>query len=61
MAARREPLQDGMLIHWLANAKTADANVERRIDSEPFSMEDHLRRPKPGKKPVAVRAAKQKG
>jgi hypothetical protein len=58
MAERREPLQDGMLIHWLANAKTADANVERRIEREAFAMEDHIR-PKPrSKKPVTDNAKK---
>ena len=60
MTARREPVQDGMLIHWLAEAKMSDANMERRLDREAFFLKDHLK-PKPGaEKPVAESAAKQK-
>jgi hypothetical protein len=29
-------LQDGMLAYYLGQAKMADANVERRIEREPF-------------------------
>jgi hypothetical protein len=36
-------LQDGMLNYYLAQAKAADSNVEKRVDLEPFDFRDHLR------------------
>lgn len=31
-------MQDGMLAHYLGQAKMADANVEARIEREPFDF-----------------------
>ncbi|MGB6177054.1 MAG: hypothetical protein WBF43_12135 [Methylocella sp.] len=33
-------LQDGMLAYYLEQAKLADANVEARIEREPFDYRD---------------------
>lgn len=38
-------LQDGMLAHYLAQAGSADANVARRIEKEPFDFRDFMRNP----------------
>lgn len=38
-----EPVQDGLLTHYLACAAASDVNVERRIKSEPFFLADYLR------------------
>jgi hypothetical protein len=35
-------LQDGMLAYYLGQAKMADANVERRIEREPFDYRRHV-------------------
>jgi hypothetical protein len=42
-AARRKDMQDGMLAHYLAQAKAADVNVEARIDREPFDFRSNSR------------------
>jgi hypothetical protein len=34
--------QDGMLAYYLAQAKTADSNVEARIERKPFDYRAHL-------------------
>lgn len=34
-----EPVQDGMLQHFLELASSSDANVEARISSEPFFLQ----------------------
>lgn len=38
-----EPLQDGLLAHYLSCAAASDVNIERRIEREPFFIADHLR------------------
>ena len=35
-------LQDGLLKYWLSQAKFADANIEARLDKEPFDMEESM-------------------
>ncbi len=37
-------LQDGMLAHYLSQARSSDANVEARIEREPFDFRDHASR-----------------
>ncbi|MGA7384507.1 MAG: hypothetical protein WBW81_07395 [Methylocella sp.] len=36
-------LQDGMLAHYLAQAKMSDTNVEARIEKEPFDFREMTR------------------
>lgn len=38
-----EPVQDGLLAYYLSCAAASDVNVERRIESEPFAIADHLK------------------
>lgn len=40
-------LQDGMLAHYQAQARASDANVEARLDREPFDYRDVLRQALP--------------
>lgn len=47
-------MQDGMLAHYLEQARGADANVEARIEREPFDFKRHIS----GKKPLADLTAK---
>jgi hypothetical protein len=42
-AARRKDMQDGMLVHYLDQAKAADVNVEARIERESFDFRSNLR------------------
>jgi hypothetical protein len=42
-----EPVQDGLLMHFLAMATAADANVEKRIDREVFDYRRFMQLPKP--------------
>ena len=48
-------LQDGMLAYYLSQAKLSDANVEARIEREPFDFKDHTR----GMKRQAASAARR--
>ena len=50
----RDGLQDGMLRHWLSQTKFADANVEARLEKEPFILGNMMAKSKP------VRAPKRK-
>lgn len=36
-------MQDGMLAHYLGQAGSADANVETRIEKEPFDFRDCMK------------------
>ncbi len=37
-------LQDGMLQHYLEQARASDGNVEPRLEREPFDYREYLRR-----------------
>jgi hypothetical protein len=39
-------LQDGLLAYYLSQAKASDANVEARIEREPFDFRDMINRPR---------------
>ncbi|MDQ6704006.1 MAG: hypothetical protein M3Z96_13445 [Pseudomonadota bacterium] len=36
-------LQDGVLAYYLSQAKLADANIEARLDKEPFDLDEYMR------------------
>lgn len=38
-------MQDGMLAYYLSQAAQSDANVENRLDSEPFDFRDSMTTP----------------
>jgi hypothetical protein len=40
-------LQDGMLKYWLSQRKFADANIEARLEKEPFNLGDMMSKSKP--------------
>lgn len=46
-AAKTGDLQDGMLAHYLSQARASDVNVESRLDREPFDYQEILRQKSP--------------
>ena len=41
---RQGDMQDGILAHYLSQARASDGNVEARLDREPFDYREYIRR-----------------